>query len=62
MFDGPITTLTFNGVHFGRNPFTCACEGGVKKSLDGFQFCSFSGRFSSDGAASVAVKGLITDM
>ena len=43
---------TFNTVHFGKNPFTCS------KSLNGFKSAISIGRFSSDGAASTAVKGL----
>ena len=31
-----------------------------QKSLDGFKFCTFIGRFQTDGAASTAVKGLST--
>ena len=46
-------------MHFDRNTFTCSREGG-KKSLNGFKFCTFIGRFPSDGAASTAVKGLKT--
>ena len=44
-------------MHFDRNPFTCSREGG-KKSLNDFKFGTFIGRFPSDGAASMAEKGL----
>ena len=47
---------TFNTVRFDRNPFTCSCEG--EKSLNDFRFHTFVGRFQSDGAATMAVKGL----
>ena len=48
---------TFNTVHFDRNPFKCSSEGG-KKGINNFQFGTFIGRFKSDSAASMAVKGL----
>ena len=48
---------TFSTVHFDRNPFTCLYEGG-KTSLNGFKFGTHTGRFPSDGAASMAVNGL----
>ena len=34
--------------------------GREKKSLNSFKFVTFIGRFQSDGAASMAVKGLIS--
>ena len=45
-------------MHFGRSPFTGSCEWG--KSLNNFKIGTFIGRFLSDGAANMAVKGLIT--
>ena len=33
-----------------------------KKSLNDFKCGTFTGRFPSDGAASMAVKGLITEL
>ena len=30
VFDGPVTNLTFNTVHFDRNPFACSCKGDKK--------------------------------
>ena len=58
--DGPVTDL-----------FSVLCilikilshtneKGGGKKSLNGFKFGTFIGRFPSDVVASMAVKGLIT--
>ena len=47
---------TFNTVHFGRNPLTCSCE--RKEDHNVFKFNTFIGCRLSDGAASVAVKGL----
>ena len=47
---------TFNTVHFDRNPLSCSCKG--RKSLNDFKFGTFTGRFLSDGAASMAVKRL----
>ena len=55
---------TFNTVHFDRNPFTCPCEEEhtkkrkKKKKSNYFKFGTFIGRFPSDGAASMAEKGL----
>ena len=40
-------------MHFDTNPFMCSCEG-----LNDFKFGTFVDRFQSDGAASMAVKGL----
>ena len=42
-------------------PFTCkvGVGGGGGGDLDDFKFGTFIGRFPSDGAARVAVKGLI---
>ena len=45
---------TFNTVHFNKNPSLCSCQ----KDLNDFKFDAFVGRFQSDGAASMAVKGL----
>ena len=47
-------------MHFHRNPFTCSCERG-QKGLNALKFGTFIGRFQSDGAAGMAVKGLIHD-
>ena len=44
-------------MRFNRSPFTCSRNGG-KKSLNDFKFGTFIGRFPSDSAASIAVKGL----
>ena len=45
-------------MHFGRSPFTCSGKEG--ETPEWFQIWHFSiGRFSSDDAASTAVKGLI---
>ena len=41
-------------MHFDRSPFTCSCKG--VKGLNDFKFSTFIG--PSDGAASIAVKGL----
>ena len=41
----------------------CSCKGlggGGGRGLNDFEFATFSGRFQSDGAASMAVKGLRT--
>ena len=48
VFDGPVTSLTFNTVHFDRNPFACSCKGG-NKSFNGLKFGTSVGRFSSVG-------------
>ena len=48
---------TFITAYFDRNLFTCSSEGW--KGLNDFKCGFFIGRFESDGAASVAVKGLI---
>ena len=47
---------TFDTVHFDRKLFTCSCGG--EKDLNGSTFGAFIRRFQSDGAASMAVKGL----
>ena len=47
---------TFNTVHFGRSPFTCSGE--ERGNRNHFKFGTSVGRFSSDSAASTAVKGL----
>ena len=47
----------FSIVHFDRNYFTCSCKR-ERKSLHDFKFGTFTGRFPSDGAASMAVKEL----
>ena len=44
-------------MHFDRISFTCSCEG--EKSRNDFKFGIFIGRFPSDGAANMAVEGLI---
>ena len=43
-------------MHFARSPVRRLCEGG--RSLSDFKFSTFIDRFPSDGAASMAVKGL----
>ena len=48
---------TFSTVHFGRSPLTWSREEG--KSLNDFRFSTSISRFSSDGAVSTAVKGLM---
>ena len=47
-------------MHFGRDPFTCSCEGrlGGGGSLNDFKSGTVIGRFANDGAASTAMKGL----
>ena len=44
-------------MHFGSSPFTGSCKWG--KSLNNFKIGTFIGRFPGDGAANMAVKGLI---
>ena len=44
---------TFNTVNLDRSPFTYSCAGG--KALNNLKFGTFTGRFSSDKAASTAV-------
>ena len=44
-----------------RNRFTCSYEGG-KKNYNDFDFGTFIGRFPSDCAASMAVKGLMSQV
>ena len=56
--DGTVTNL-LPILCINRNPFTGSCEGG-KTSLNGFKFGTFIGSFPRDGAASMAVNGLIT--
>ena len=49
---------TFDIVHFCRTPFTCSSDGGGgEEGLNDFKFGTFIGRFLSDDAASMAVKG-----
>ena len=48
---------TLNTMHFDRNPFHVLMRQG-QKSLNGLKFGTFTGRFLSDGVASVAVKEL----
>ena len=48
---------TFTTVHFNRNPFMWSFKGG-KKALIVSNLALFFGHFRSDGAISVAVKGL----
>ena len=43
-------------MHFDRNPFTCSCKRG--KRLNDFKLGTFTSRVPSDGASSMAVKGL----
>ena len=50
------TISTLSPVHFDRNPFLCSCEGG--EGLNDFRSGAFTGHFQSDGAESMAVKGL----
>ena len=50
IFDGPILYVLIE-------IFSCAHAKGGKK-LDDFKFGTFIGSFPSDGAASIAVKGL----
>ena len=48
-------------MRFDRIPFTCSCEGeggGGGGGLTNFKFGNFSGRYPSDGAVSMAAKGL----
>ena len=45
-------------MHFDRNPFMSSCEGG-KKALMASNFGTSIGSFPKDGAASMAVKGLM---
>ena len=47
-------------MHFDRNPFTCSCEAGGKKALMVSNWALLLDFFFgvSDGAASMAVKGL----
>ena len=46
-------------MRFSRSPFTCSCQGGGGGGgLTDFKFGTFIGRFPSDGAAGIAVKGL----
>ena len=57
-------------MHFDRTLFTCSCEGwrgwwgggGWGEELNAFRFATFIGRFPSDGAASMAVKGLTSTL
>ena len=60
ILDGPVANLTFNTVHFGRNPFTCSCKGrgGGGGGLNDFKFGTVTGHFPSYGVASMAVKRL----
>ena len=44
-------------MHFNRNHFSRA-RAQVKKDFNDFKFGTFLGRFPSDGAGSIAVKGL----
>ena len=55
--DGPITTV-FNAVQFvkKKKSFYLSCERGER--LNDFRFGTLIGRFRSDGAASMSVKGL----
>ena len=52
-------------MYFHRNRFTCSCKGrgwgggGGGEGLNDLKFGTFIGRFPSDGATSMAVKGLI---
>ena len=39
--------FAFNTVHFDRSPFRCSLDGG-KKSLNDFEFGTFTGRFPND--------------
>ena len=54
IFSGTVTNLLSK--HFDRKPFTSSCQ--RKKGLIDFKFCTFTGRFQSDAAANIAVKGL----
>ena len=56
LFDGPVKIY----FQYYGSTFTRSCEGGGK-SLNGFKFGDFMIRFPSDGAASMAVKGLMID-
>ena len=64
--DGAMTNLFSILYIFDRDLFTCSCEGwgvggmegGEAVSFNDFKFGTLVGRFSSDGGASVAVKGL----
>ena len=57
IFDGP-ATYVLSVLHFDRNPVTCSCDG-EKKDHNDFKLGTFIGRFQSDGAASMAAKGLM---
>ena len=56
IFDGPITNLFLTLYILTEivSPF----QREKKKTLNYFKFGTFTGRFSSDGAGSMAVKGL----
>ena len=54
IFDGPITNLLLNP------KLLRTCAKGQKSPNDFFKFGTFIGRFQSEGAASMAVKGLKT--
>ena len=56
VFDGH-NKSTLNTMHFDRNPFHVLMRRG-QQSLNGLKFGTFTGRFPSDGVASVAVKEL----
>ena len=51
---------TFSTVHLDINPFACSHERGAKNPYyyNDFRSGTVIGRFLSDGAASMAVKGL----
>ena len=46
-------------MNLNRSPFTCSYEEGGGGNLNNFRFAIFTGRFPSDDAASMGVKGLI---
>ena len=56
IFDGPITDL-LSTLCILIEVLSCVCVKG-RKGLNGFRFGTFVGRFLSDGATGMAVKGL----
>ena len=58
IFDGPVTNLLSILCIF-IELFSRGQAQGAKKGLNDFKFGTFIGRFQSNGAASMAVKGLI---
>ena len=46
-------------MNFVKSPFTCLCAGRGGETLNNIKFGTFIGRFSSEDAASMGVKGLM---